>query len=113
MIVDKKCPDRHGSLLSAPRRIRSRLSAAHGPDKRTCPRKQVGVPRPAHRDARSAIAITHRSAQLPPKRARGAPGHPPPRTPAIRSEEHTSELQSLMRHTYAVFCLKKKKTQSS
>src|SRR3546814_3988903 len=26
-----------------------------------------------------------------------------------RSEEHTSELQSLMRNTYAVFCLKKKK----
>src|SRR3546814_6992495 len=26
----------------------------------------------------------------------------------IRSEEHTSELQSLMRHSYAVFCLKKK-----
>src|SRR3546814_7114308 len=28
-----------------------------------------------------------------------------------RSEEHTSELQSLMRSSYAVFCLKKKKTQ--
>src|SRR3546814_1548461 len=28
-----------------------------------------------------------------------------------RSEEHTSELQSLMRNSYAVFCLKKKKTQ--
>src|SRR3546814_5115611 len=28
----------------------------------------------------------------------------------IRSEEHTSELQSLMRNSYAVFCLKKKKT---
>src|SRR3546814_5763285 len=28
----------------------------------------------------------------------------------IRSEEHTSELQSLMRISYAVFCLKKKKT---
>src|SRR3546814_8224069 len=28
-----------------------------------------------------------------------------------RSEEHTSELQSLMRISYAVFCLKKKKTQ--
>src|SRR3546814_1930490 len=28
---------------------------------------------------------------------------------AVRSEEHTSELQSLMRNTYAVFCLKKKK----
>src|SRR3546814_6282606 len=29
----------------------------------------------------------------------------------IRSEEHTSELQSLMRNSYAVFCLKKKKTK--
>src|SRR3546814_9005793 len=29
-------------------------------------------------------------------------------TPASRSEEHTSELQSLMRISYAVFCLKKK-----
>src|SRR3546814_3077967 len=29
-----------------------------------------------------------------------------------RSEEHTSELQSLMRISYAVFCLKKKKTPS-
>src|SRR3546814_9710406 len=28
---------------------------------------------------------------------------------AARSEEHTSELQSLMRNSYAVFCLKKKK----
>src|SRR3546814_966282 len=28
---------------------------------------------------------------------------------SIRSEEHTSELQSLMRNSYAVFCLKKKK----
>src|SRR3546814_4072970 len=48
--------------------------------------------------------------------------HPPPRAllPASscvsanqnphRSEEHTSELQSLMRISYAVFCLKKKKT---
>src|SRR3546814_312579 len=31
---------------------------------------------------------------------------------ADRSEEHTSELQSLMRISYAVFCLKKKKTQT-
>src|SRR3546814_8733094 len=29
-----------------------------------------------------------------------------------RSEEHTSELQSLMRISYAVFCLKKKKTHT-
>src|SRR3546814_5966767 len=32
---------------------------------------------------------------------------------AIRSEEPTSELQSLMRISYAVFCLKKKKTTTS
>src|SRR3546814_3960954 len=43
--------------------------------------------------------------------------HAPPRsrhrarTALARSEEHTSELQSLMRISYAVFCLKKKKTQ--
>src|SRR3546814_5525468 len=30
-----------------------------------------------------------------------------------RSEEHTSELQSLMRISYAVFCLNKKKTQQN
>src|SRR3546814_5306903 len=33
----------------------------------------------------------------------------PPACPSHRSEEHTSELQSLMRISYAVFCLKKKK----
>src|SRR3546814_1069982 len=31
----------------------------------------------------------------------------------VRSEEHTSELQSLMRISYAVFCLKKKKNYKS
>src|SRR3546814_9227544 len=51
------------------------------------------------------------SAILPPDRmgryfasqmAREIAAHP------VRSEEHTSELQSLMRNSYAVFCLKKK-----
>src|SRR3546814_3566136 len=32
-------------------------------------------------------------------------------TPARRSEEHTSELQSLMRISYAVFCLKQQTTE--
>src|SRR3546814_6889349 len=41
------------------------------------------------------------------KRASAALGFLP--VPATRSEEHTSELQSLMRISYAVFCLKKKK----
>src|SRR3546814_4934373 len=36
----------------------------------------------------------------------------PQRTGDDRSEEHTSELQSLMRISYAVFCLKKKKETS-
>src|SRR3546814_6587547 len=41
-----------------------------------------------------------------------AADHPPPgvHARAVRSEEHTSELQSLMRISYAVFCLKKKKS---
>src|SRR3546814_9514593 len=35
------------------------------------------------------------------------------RRPHMRSEEHTSELQSLMRISYAVFCLKKKKNNKA
>src|SRR3546814_3811981 len=38
---------------------------------------------------------------------------PTKRTPPCRSEEHTSELQSLMRISYAVFCLKKKQITDS
>src|SRR3546814_8733915 len=41
--------------------------------------------------------------------AHGASG--PQEAEWLRSEEHTSELQSLMRISYAVFCLKKKNTQ--
>src|SRR3546814_4692757 len=36
---------------------------------------------------------------------------PAPASAGARSEEHTSELQSLMRISYAVFCLKKKKAK--
>src|SRR3546814_6834576 len=43
-------------------------------------------------------------------RRAGVPScHGASKPPAWRSEEHTSELQSLMRISYAVFCLKKKK----
>src|SRR3546814_3620755 len=38
---------------------------------------------------------------------------PPGTTRMVRSEEHTSELQSLMRISYAVFCLKKKNQETS
>src|SRR3546814_1731387 len=41
------------------------------------------------------------------------PGHPENFvTAGVRSEEHTSELQSLMRISYAVFCLKKKNNRT-
>src|SRR3546814_1468058 len=36
----------------------------------------------------------------------------PEKSRLVRSEEHTSELQSLMRTSYAVFCLKKKKNHT-
>src|SRR3546814_7607090 len=45
--------------------------------------------------------------------AEGAVGGRREGAAAGRSEEHTSELQSLMRISYAVFCLKKKKTQKN
>src|SRR3546814_5307549 len=37
----------------------------------------------------------------------------PVQSEQVRNEEHTSELQSLMRNSYAVFCLKKKKTHKN
>src|SRR3546814_1498662 len=44
--------------------------------------------------------------------ARGGGSAAHQKHPWSRSEEHTSELQSLMRISYAVFCLKKKKTNT-
>src|SRR3546814_7782991 len=45
-------------------------------------------------------------------RAAGKRAGEEPRADRRRSEEHTSELQSLMRISYAVFCLKKKQTKT-
>src|SRR3546814_8473257 len=50
---------------------------------------------------------------LLPEEVRGCQSFRSGGDPGIRSEEHTSELQSLMRISYAVFCLKKKTQQSS
>src|SRR3546814_10733079 len=58
-----------------------------------------------HRLAYEIEAFDHARFHRPGGKPRGidaACGH-------FRSEEHTSELQSLMRNSYAVFCLKKKK----
>src|SRR3546814_7055978 len=53
------------------------------------------------------------SAPAPATALIGTPIRPSPKNPASRSEEHTSELQSLMRISYAVFCLKNKTTTTS
>src|SRR3546814_3439707 len=67
-----------------------------------------GVPAPAGRwRSRRPGAARHRRRQRPD--AAGRPGRTERAGGAAeRSEEHTSELQSLMRISYAVFCLKKK-----
>src|SRR3546814_7735901 len=52
------------------------------------------------------------SPSVNPAANRSAPAQPIMAALSVRSEEHTSELQSLMRISYAVFCLKKKKQQN-
>src|SRR3546814_1344605 len=61
---------------------------------------------PTGRAARAERRGCLRSDSLPAKACPAFQAHS-----AARSEEHTSELQSLMRISYAVFCLKKKKQQ--
>src|SRR3546814_7089687 len=67
-----------------------------------------GVPDRRGRNAAGARADAGRVAggAVSPSRARRRPG-------PDRSEEHTSELQSLMRISYAVFCLKKKRERKT
>src|SRR3546814_1581768 len=55
--------------------------------------------REAHPEAAAALGLVHKADVTVPLSA--------------RSEEHTSELQSLMRISYAVFCLKKKTIKAS
>src|SRR3546814_1638569 len=56
-----------------------------------------------------AVDVAKARADVAGRRA-GVRPHTLPEFRFLRSEEHTSELQSLMRISYAVFCLKKKKT---
>src|SRR3546814_4684415 len=68
----------------------------------------------ARRTANSAAASCPRGSPAGARGSHRAPlrAAPPTSSRPFRSEEHTSELQSLMRISYAVFCLKKKKEQS-
>src|SRR3546814_4564940 len=72
----------------------SGINRAPGPDR---PETAAEIRQPPGRDQRVLAAVRN-----PRHRAM-------PRVRNARSEEHTSELQSLMRHSYAVICLKKKK----
>src|SRR3546814_5165830 len=106
-------------LLPAPRR------ADGAPDPR--PAVRAGLhhrrrpPAPGRRGREAGIGAEHPDRQAG---ADGAGGNPPAAAPLnrqarrgprsrYRSEEHTSELQSLMRISYAVFCLKKKKRKKT
>src|SRR3546814_7303596 len=68
------------------------------------------VPRAAGADAAGFLGHSHAREPRPalPRQCGDADARCGRRR-ALRSEEHTSELQSLMRISYAVFCLKKKK----
>src|SRR3546814_3549787 len=71
-------------------------------------RRTCRLPRPLHR-FRGGGQLPSGVSSISRRACEGG-GRYRPRTkpPAARSEEHTSELQSLMRISYAVFCLKKK-----
>src|SRR3546814_1981378 len=68
--------------------------------------RAAALARPPDRYRRQAAAFPRNAFSLSRDRASTSP------PPAPRSEEHTSELQSLMRISYAVFCLKKKSKQA-
>src|SRR3546814_7415250 len=97
-------------LRGSPSARRGSASPAAAPRRRQHGRSGAGPPRPS-------CAASHRGE--PPIGVRGEVHrqglghrldfhHLKRRAAAARSEEHTSELQSLMRISYAVFCLKKK-----
>src|SRR3546814_1768989 len=66
----------------------------------------------AQLDAADILALEH-GPHVPRQLDADVVAHPVRQLPGTpRSEEHTSELQSLMRTSYAVFCLKKKQTHT-
>src|SRR3546814_4725598 len=78
-------------------------------------RRLVGAVEPCRRAARPVDRIARHADQRNEEIARRLLAHAAMadmRRVEHRSEEHTSELQSLMRSSYAVFCLKKKKKKN-
>src|SRR3546814_1304014 len=84
----------------------SRFSLGHYSLKlRSC---QVGNDRRCRRPRSERVEKPLRQREAPGPAVLSAGQHPQHLPAGNRSEEHTSELQSLMRISYAVFCLKKK-----
>src|SRR3546814_10870042 len=105
--------DWSSDVCSSDLRCRSgRGTRSHGPAQGDQePGRTAGTPQRAGARWRGGVALPAlafgRGAQGPGDRNGG--GRPAPRlSTGRRSEEHTSELQSLMRISYAVLCLKKK-----
>src|SRR3546814_6288507 len=75
-------------------------------------RNPTGDERALFRRGNDTVVIRRLQWEPHPVSTRGRFEHgDPAEHPGPRSEEHTSELQSLMRISYAVFCLKKKNTK--
>src|SRR3546814_9442721 len=85
----------------------------------TCEKRQAAIQAPAEQRRQPdnwAVAIVEvNRVDVNPKRGKHGKSNQcaKPELANVRSEEHTSELQSLMRISYAVFCLKKKKNIES
>src|SRR3546814_5611638 len=89
-----------------------RSNLGHGHRLAELARQSSGLPRwfPGFYTNRSCLTVfTPCSLQISSMTALGTSWSTESSRMASRSEEHTSELQSLMRISYAVFCLKKKK----
>src|SRR3546814_5241483 len=111
-------PAGNGTHPPRPAPVRADFSPAARASRPPCPhggrdfsrvrvRHGVGAGRAAGDNARSLAPPERRMADLKEARVPDIGGYDD--VPVIeRSEEHTSELQSLMRISYAVFCLKKK-----
>src|SRR3546814_7241249 len=83
-----------GQAADRRRSRRGHSGAARPHGAATAPHRPHGGPSPASPATRISVRTTTRTASV------------------IRSEEHTSELQSLMRSSYAVFCLNNKTTHT-
>src|SRR3546814_6632249 len=70
-------------------------------------------PRSTRTDTLFPYTTLFRSQSFANHRPHASVAIPPAHRKGNRSEEHTSELQSLMRISYAVFCLKKKKKNTT